>query len=343
MKYSNSTIEKAGKTLFNSKSEVDVANAEKIIEDWRCQHDYVLNELEKNIIPFLQSYGIGILDIGRRLKRMSAIKNKMDKHNVWNLSTMQDIGGMRIVLLSLDVLMQVKTLLSEHAITDFVVNQNCIYDYVNNPRNTGYRSIHVVYKYMPKEKSNDYYGQKVELQLRTRMQHFWAMGVETAELITGKALKNGEGDENWLTFFKNVSLLFAEVENNSEILKSIHATKKFFVNPKCIEELRSLMASVSYFNSEKVHDGYYLLNIDYKQRLSQIWLFPKEKQKFAIKKYNTIEHENKGTSKDVVLVSVPEMKNLRDMYPSYYLDASDFINCIHEFVDIKTGLLKNAN
>ena len=50
---------------------------------------------------------------------------------------------------------------------------------------------------------------KIELQIRTKLQHSWAMAVETAELITGTALKSSQGEEEWLTFFKVISSLFA--------------------------------------------------------------------------------------------------------------------------------------
>ena len=36
---------------------------------------------------------------------------------------------------------------------------------------------------------------KVEIQLRTQLQHSWAMAVETAGLVTNTAMKSGQGSE----------------------------------------------------------------------------------------------------------------------------------------------------
>ena len=111
MKYSNKCIKNTGKIVLKSKDSNEVAQAERIIEAWRGQHDIVLDEFEKKLFPLLQEEKVNIIDRGRRLKRLKAIINKMDKPEVWNLSTMQDIGGMRLILPSLDMVFQTKYLL----------------------------------------------------------------------------------------------------------------------------------------------------------------------------------------------------------------------------------------
>ena len=55
-------------------------------------------------------------------------------------------------------------------------------DYVENPKDSGYRSIHYVYKYS--SKADKYNGLKIELQIRTKLQHNWATAVETAGAMT---------------------------------------------------------------------------------------------------------------------------------------------------------------
>lgn len=115
--------------------------------------------------------------------------------------------------------------------------------------------------------------------------------------------------------------------------------KTVVINPKFIEELRSMMAIVNVDYDEKkstdssISEGYYLMDINYKQRISRILFFKKEEKEKAIALYNRQEKENEGQPKDVVLVSVPKLNNLRDMYPSYYFDASEFIALAYKYVN----------
>ena len=146
MRYSNTCIQKAGKILLKSKDPDEVAQAERIIEEWRGQHDIVLDEFEKRLLPLLQDEKIIVIDRGRRLKRLKAIINKMDRHDVWNLSTMQDVGGIRLILPSLDVVLRIKDLLEAKGIDDFKIDDSV--DYIDSPRPTGYRGIHLVFQLM---------------------------------------------------------------------------------------------------------------------------------------------------------------------------------------------------
>lgn len=342
MRYSNSYIKKMGKILIESKIQEEVSLAESVVEAWRGQHDIVLDEFESRLYPILKENKIVFVDKGRRLKRLLAIKNKMDRHDVWNLSTMQDVGGVRIIFSSLDDLYDAKNLLTTNCISEFVIDD--VVDYIEKPRNTGYRAIHFVFRYLPNDKTHDCYGQKIELQLRTKIQHAWAMGVETAELITGSALKDGVEDSEWQVFFRDISVCFYSVDigsceckkNEKEIIDSIVSNTK--INPKYIEDLRSVMTMVTINDSEgeterkSEVDGYYLMDVNYKSRLSRIVFFPKEERDKAIENYNQQERENEGQPKDVILVSVPSIKNLKEMYPSYYFDASKFISLAYKFV-----------
>ena len=58
MRYSNSCIEKMGKVLIKSKNPYEVAKAEKIIEEWRAQHDIVLDAFEQRLLHLLQNENI---------------------------------------------------------------------------------------------------------------------------------------------------------------------------------------------------------------------------------------------------------------------------------------------
>lgn len=93
-----------------------------------------------------------------------------------------------------------------------------IYDYIDNPKISGYRGIHMVYKFISKSpKFSQYNEMLIEIQLRTRLQHNWATAVETVGIFTGEALKSSQGNEDWQRFFQLVSTWFAIKEEQKII------------------------------------------------------------------------------------------------------------------------------
>lgn len=207
MKYGSSKISKAGNVILISTDSQEVDNALELIKDWRALHLIAVDELQNCIVELLRQHNISEFSVSRRLKRLSSIANKLDRNPHSKLGTMQDIGGLRIVVPTMTGLNKALTTISKNTPNNFERIKDPI-NYLEIPKEiSGYRSIHFVYKYH--SSNNDYDGLKVELQLRTKLQHSWAMAVETAELITGTALKSSQGEEGWIEFFKVVSSLFA--------------------------------------------------------------------------------------------------------------------------------------
>ena len=77
-----------------------------------------------------------------------------------------------------------------------------------------YRSLHLIYKYKNKH-APQYNDLKVELQIRTKLQHVWATAMETMGTFLGQALKSRQGDKKWIDFFAVVSSAFAHQEKTS--------------------------------------------------------------------------------------------------------------------------------
>ena len=184
---------------------------------------------------------------------------------------------------------------------------------------------------------------KIELQLRTKLQHSWAMAVETAELITGTALKSSQGDESWIDFFKVVSSLFALKEETS-ILKEHKGNgykmkdlmmKLYSMNANYHfnDTLKALRVSNIVAKQENYKDGYYILNINFQTQRVNIKAFPKENEEQASAMYSRFEKNTNEIKNAVVLVSVPQMKQLQEAYPSYFLDTSDFLDAIDKMME----------
>ena len=179
MKYGRHQIDKAGEIIMSSKNNEDYDNAMLKINEWRTLHLPALDTLQKELLSLLNPNKTDIFLTSRRLKRITSILYKLDINPEMRLGGMQDIGGFRIVVNDIEALLNTKKVLSENIPTSFDLVK--IMDYIQEPKESGYRSIHFIYKYKSTDDNTD--GAKVELQIRTKLQHSWAMAVETAGLI----------------------------------------------------------------------------------------------------------------------------------------------------------------
>ncbi len=336
MKYSGKKISKAGTIALTSSDKDEVSQAIEIINDWRSLHLPALDELQSSLLRLLKEKRIHIFSVSRRLKRISSILNKLDRNPKSGLGTMQDIGGLRIVVQTMDALNNALKVILDNVPSNFEFSKPPI-NYIENPKDiSGYRSIHFVYKYH--SENNDLDSMKIELQLRTKLQHSWAMAVETAELITGTALKSSQGEEEWLTFFKVVSSLFAIKERTpvmkehkekgygmEVLMKQLYQmNKKYNFN----DTLKALNVTSSFAKQGNYKDGYYILSINFEKKTVKIKAFPKENEDNASTLYSRLEKNIEDNKNAVVLVSVPKMQQLQEAYPSYFLNTREFLNAI---------------
>lgn len=336
MKYSGKKISKAGSIVLTSTDKNEVNQVIDIINDWRSLHLPALDELQNSLLKLLKENKIRILSVSRRLKRLSSIINKLDRNPKSGLGTMQDIGGLRIVVSTMDTLEKAYKIIINNVPENFEFTKTPV-NYINKPKDSsGYRSIHFVYKFH--SKNNDIDGMKIELQLRTKLQHSWAMAVETAELITGTALKSSQGEEEWLTFFKVISSLFA-IKEKTPIMEEHkylgvdmkYLMKKLYQMDKRYnfnDTLKALRITSSFAKQDNYKDGYYIMSINFETKRVNIKAFPKENEEGASALYSRLEKNFDNNRNAVVLVSVPKMQQLQEAYPSYFLNTKVFLNAV---------------
>lgn len=341
MKYTNSQISKAGRVIISSMDDAEYMQAVEIINDWRALHLPALDELRNALVSTLLDKNIHLYSVSHRLKRFSSIQNKLDRNPESRLGTLQDIGGLRIVVPTMSVLNKSLDIILKSVPEHFEFTKSPI-NYIERPKDiSGYRSVHLVYKYHSKNKDLD--GAKIELQLRTKLQHSWAMAVETAELISNSALKASQGDEDWMEFFKITSSLFSikeqspilrEHEENGYTKKNL-MTKLYHLNKEhnFNDKLKALSISTNFAKKDNYKDGYYILNINFVAKTVKVKSFPKESEKEASEQYSRLEKILEESKNAIVLVSVPKMKELQEAYPSYFLDTTGFLKEIDKMMD----------
>lgn len=349
MKYSNHKITKAGLTILSSTDKEEYSKAVEVINDWRSLHLPVLDELKNATISLLLRKNIRIYLVSHRLKRFSSIQNKLDRNPQSKLGTLQDIGGLRIVVPTMSALNKALSAITENIPENFVFTKAPV-SYIETPKKTsGYRSVHFVYKYH--SDNSDFDGLKIELQLRTKLQHSWAMAVETAELITNSALKASQGDKDWMDFFKIVSSLFAIKEQSPimEEYKEKGFDKRLLMKELCRlnnehmfnDKLKAISISTNFAKRDKYKDGYYILNINFELKMVRVKAFPREKEKEASDLYSRLEKGLDERKNAVVLVSVPKIQELQEAYPSYFLDTTHFLREVDKMMSdcVKFGFV----
>src|SRR5260221_3270459 len=192
----------------------EVRSAVDVIGNFRAAHLFPLNTFYMT----LKNRSLRVTPAAipsMRLKRFESIARKLIKQESMKLTQMQDIGGCRVVLPAMEDVYAVRDLYVKSApLVHELAGKEFEKDYIVEPKASGYRSVHLKYKFNGREKSADYDGLRVEMQLRTALQHQWATAVEAAETFTRTPLKASEGAPNWLRFFALMGTVFAMREGS---------------------------------------------------------------------------------------------------------------------------------
>lgn len=337
MKYSRNSINQAGK-LLAATDNVDllrVGEAKVMVDNWRRDHLPVLAEFVRQVEAVLVANDISVEFGSQRLKRMTSIIDKLHHNPGMCLGGVQDIAGARFVFSDMTSLLRAKKAITEAQLMGFELDRH-VYDYISQPKESGYRSIHFVYKYSSADESLD--GKRVELQIRTRLQHDWATAVETAELISNSALKAGIGSESWLRFFQVVSAIFATKEQQPVSAHFSTFTDKDYCqrfaeiekSGNHVNQLRTLIGAVSY-STDTFNGGYVVLHVDYRAHEVRMKHYTDDKENEAMDLYGRMESMIDKTTGAALLVSVADMKDLLSAYPSYFMNANEFISALSDF------------
>lgn len=334
MKYSRKSIDRAGKMLLDPFTRKE---AMEMVSNWRSTHLPVLREFVEELTNYLVGKGISYAFYSQRVKRMTSIIDKLRNNKNMGLGGLQDIGGARFVFDDMDSLQQCKEALETFAPAGFTFVRTT--DYITAPKVSGYRSIHYIYQYSSDKQ--DYDGLKIELQIRTRLQHSWAMAVETASLISRSSLKANIEDGNiWREFFKLVSAIFAIKEECTTPIAFADYThnnyckeyRAYLEGHKLYDQLSALRVTVNSSDMEEDKDGYCVLSIDFNQKKVNYKTFPQEQEETATTVFSSLE-QSVDSYEAVLLVSIAKMREIRDAYPSYFLDTREFLLALKEFND----------
>lgn len=340
---SKSQINRAGKILKakNNVTPAEVKWAVDLTNTWRACHAYPINTFQATLRSKLKN-GYSDYIVAQRLKRLPTIVDKLARYPNMQLTTMQDIGGLRAILSNVGNVYKLK---SEYEISPhfkkMIIDEK---DYIQCPRDDdGYRSLHLVFKY-ENSRNPAYDGLKLEMQIRTKLQHAWATAVETMGTFLGQALKSRQGDKEWLEFFAITSSAFAYKEGKPPVPRFAHLSRmetyrkvaELEKELSVIEKMRGFSVAYNAIKQGGKGSSYYLIVLDSINHAVEISRYDRDSFFEAAQDYATIEHEVSLGRKIVepVLVSAGSIDKLEKAYPNFFLDTTEFTNALTSILKI---------
>lgn len=332
-RYSGNQINKAGKIIadpFSTPKEREEALV--ILNNWRAAHAYPLQVICSNL---RQKNPDAI--VVQRLKRLESITGKIQRFPEMQLYKMQDLGGCRVIV---DTIKQVYEAIDKYKSSRIRHILKREYDYIANPKESGYRSYHMVYQFHSESKDTYNKNMFIEIQFRTKLQHMWATAVEMMGIYTKSNLKSSQGDYDILRFFTLVSSLFAIQEkmpicpNTSDWADELISEIKYLDNKNnIISTLSGLNVSINHASNkynQRDKNLYYIILLNYDKMTVTVKPFKSSNLETATKLYGKIEQ---GSNINVVLVSASSFETLRLAYPNYFADISFFVTKLRRVIE----------
>lgn len=337
-RFSRSQVSRVGEILARPEGATadDQQWAADVLANWRACHGYPINTFQATLRHKLKD-GYGDTIVAQRLKRAPSIILKLQRFDGMQLARMQDIGGLRAVLSSVA---RVRRLEKDYRNTKFDHELANSKDYINKPKEDGYRGIHLIYRYKNK-RAPEYDGLSLELQIRTRRQHAWATAVETMGTFLGQALKSGRGDREWREFFAKASAALAILESSKPVPgfedRARGAVFRDVADTEArlgvLQRLQGFAIAADRITTERGQGAYHLIVLDSDRRTVTIRPYPVASLAQATIDYAAVEERTRaGERVEAVLVAAGPVAALRRAYPNYFLDTQAFVTEMHAVI-----------
>lgn len=325
-----------GEILWDEERREEILEIFRIANNWIDSHGYPMFRIKNEALAKIRASKIEGL-APARLKRMRSVRRKLATINA-KLDQIQDLGGCRIVVPSIDDARLLIRRFDEHAVHP----RHNFKSYIDEPKIGGYRSYHAIFKFRGNGESEVFNNRRVELQIRTHLQHAWATAVEAVGYFRGEELKAGKGNAEWLRLFELMSAELAMVERCPE-------PKGVPAHEMRIREIRNLdgllgassmleaMNQAVKYNAEYVQAGenpkFY--RIEFNRETRRVRVSPHSLPIPGLAEQHSVEQvaEESG-DKDVstVLVAAESIEELREGFPNYFYDVKLFTSALASVV-----------
>lgn len=205
---SNSKVDKLGEQLRTSALTPEILET---LEQYRSEFSEAYSHVERILTDKL------FLKVtGRPSKSTLSIIEKLKRINS-RLSQIQDIAGCRVIATSIHEQDEIISGIQQWF-------ANVVIDDKRNAPTHGYRAVHVLVKHS---------GKTVEIQIRTRLQHFWASMSEKLADLYGQEIKYGNGNKQIIEVLSKLSeqsAKFDKIANRRRAIQEFVNDAKRFKN-----------------------------------------------------------------------------------------------------------------
>lgn len=301
-----------------------------ILDQWRGAHAYVLNTFQALLRNRIKSFD-GHVEFVQRLKRRKTVIDKLTNQRGVNLASMNDIAGCRLIFDSIDELNEFRLRLLHSARIRHKLKYEDAdkYNYILEPKETGYRGIHDVYRHRPRDNRNSPWEDLlIEIQYRTQYQNSWATAVEIADIINKTRVKFEENNTDQSEFFAVCSEIVARKENRRSTYNSL-AEAELMQRFNQLESKTGLLGVLKAIKTVQITDS----EIGKHNVLAIFDNGGFEIEKYssgllALKRANYLEDQENTVN--VVYVSSESPRSIRASYKNYFNDPLDFVGLIQQ-------------
>lgn len=354
LRFSKNAIDNASRRIRIGCTDEERLESIKMIQNFREIHMYPLMLMKNHLARAAKSIDRNII-VARRLKRLATIIDKLERptldgknNNAIRLTRMQDIGGCRAIVKNANQLIKLHQKLVVSRSAHKIIHTS---DYLS-PKESGYGGVHLIYScFENSEEENEWKKTKIEVQLRTKLQHSWATSLEIIDTLEQMNLKTSiDGHDEWREFFALAGKLVAhddgfikispiDLDSHQKRLKELEV--KLNVISKLLRFSLAIRATTSPNNPylKKKNVGMCLISLEPnnikkttekdKTEISltlNVRAFKVNETHKALEALNEIE-----LNKDIplsVLLSTSDAKNLKKAYPNYFGSSNEFTNFI---------------
>jgi hypothetical protein len=308
----------------------EVIAAFSVANDWRERHLVAMKQIRAQLAATNRVLATGGVTAAR-LKRMPAIRKKLRRFS-YKLSELQDLGGCRVILPTLDDVRRFEARLQEaprHHLRD-------VNDYIAKAKRDGYRSLHLLLDHRD-DRFPEYRDLRIELQVRTHLQHAWATAVEALGLYLRVNIKSGGGSEEWRRLLMLMSCEFAESEGCEPVRGAPGGGERRREIIELDKALGAQKALDSLALGFRVIDGYVLdrfakyllLRFQHEEKLVRLETFSEAPA--GARSYGDTERrlameslDDEDPANDALFVSLSQLNDLKRAFPNYFGDVRLF-------------------
>lgn len=344
LKFSKTLIDKSAQNIRHGCDGEEKELAIAMIQNFRELHLYPLMLMKNHLARTAVKVDRKTI-VARRLKRLSTIIDKLERpsldngktQNAIRVTRMQDIGGCRAIVKNLEQLKALREKLLKSRSVHKIIKES---DYLT-PKESGYGGIHLVYScFDGLDDKFPWKKTKIEVQLRTELQHAWATSLEIIDTLEDIKLKtSSEGHDDWRRFFYLTGCLVAHDERacplKPETVSVYEDELKFLEETLAVRrKLGTYALAINMTIHDKIkarlprnHKGHYLVTmrvVDLEQR----------KMAVSVKAYRVSEADAalaalKESDSDpnihiAVLLATDNVKSLKKAYPNFFGSTNQF-------------------